>query len=737
MFDIPKEWGDPVTTPFDFVIVGAGAGGAPLACRLAERGYRVAVLEMGPDKPPTPSDAQVENTAVPLLHAEVTEDPRHALKFFVRHLADDAEGRTDPKWHTSPSPDDEGVFYPRAQGLGGCTVHNAMITVAGPSEDWDGIAEATGDESWRGERMRAYFQRVEKCHYNRPSPLGRLASWFGLGTGWEDDRHGTGGWLDTTVADLKPLLADKRLLKAVLNAVFGAFRAGIVGLTQFLRTAFTGRSMPALDPNHWQTMRTGGEGLVRIPLAITPTGERSGPRERFNEVRKAVGDRLTLLSGVFVTELAFRGDPPDIEVIGVKVLPREHVYQADPNAKEVKKGWEAGVRTVCAKAEVILCGGAFNTPQLLMLSGIGPGDHLKQFDIPVRANRPGVGGNLQDRYEVPVVATVKDGFRSVTGLSTTSRGPAAANDQHLQRWKATAGRSAAERGPYATNGGLLGLFKRSTQEDQVPDLFIFALAGYFPGYHVGYSKPAAFANTLSIADAAKTLPQKQQEAQDTAAAAEPKKTITWLILKARTRHFGGTVRLQSDSPFRRPAVHFRSFPGGATDPDVLALLDGVKCVTDFLTRGEAVKWIDSHSLPGADAPPFNGDKNRWVRAVAWGHHASGTCRIGGDVDLAAVLDSRFRVRGVRRLRVVDASCFPRIPGVFIVTNVYMIAEKAADVLTEDHPPENPTEAARKALAANPVLRSAPEYEERRVYPTELEAAEAEMIRKRREQSGIA
>jgi len=73
----------------------------------------------------------------------------------------------------------------------------------------------------------------------------------------------------------------------------------------------------------------------------------------------------------------------------------------------------------------------------------------------------------------------------------------------------------------------------------------------------------------------------------------------------------------------------------------------------------------------------------FVRNEAWGHHASCTCPMGPDGDRAAVLDSRFRVRGTAGLRVVDASIFPRIPGFFIVVPIYMASEKAVDVLLED------------------------------------------------------
>jgi choline dehydrogenase len=77
------------------------------------------------------------------------------------------------------------------------------------------------------------------------------------------------------------------------------------------------------------------------------------------------------------------------------------------------------------------------------------------------------------------------------------------------------------------------------------------------------------------------------------------------------------------------------------------------------------------------------DLGRFVKASAWGHHACGTCKIGNDNDKLAVLDSQFRVRKTKGLRVVDASVFPRIPGFFILSAIYMIAEKASDAILDD------------------------------------------------------
>jgi choline dehydrogenase len=628
-----------------------------------------------------------------------------------------------------------------------------MITVCGASEDWDEIAEATGDESWRGERMRPYFQRLERCHYDRPSLWARLKGMLGFGTGWENGRHGHRGWLDTTLSDLRFVKRDRRLLRVVLGAAFAALRAGVVRPTELLRSLIGGRVFPSLDPNHWETMRQGEVGLKRIPCAVTPTGERSGPRARLLALKDhpTHGRRLHLLTGVFVTEVVLEKKGEQWQAAGIKCLPREHLYEADPKSAPPPEDWRERQVTLRCRHEIILCGGTFNTPQLLMLSGIGPEDHLRDHGIDVRVNLPGVGKNLQDRYEVPIIATVTDRFRSLDGLGLSSK----RLDPELERWRQDAGKPAFNRGLYATNGGLISILIRSGQEDLSPDLYIFALAGNFPGYFVHWSTPGSLIGMRRPGppDGATADPfGLWTDAPPDQVASAPRRKLTWLVLKARTRHHDGEVRLQSRLPFRRPEINFRSFPrapdaeldptdpGGpfpvSEDQDLEALHQGVQFVRGIVETGQKHGTIESVEWPGFEA--FNGNIRKWIKHTAWGHHACGTCRIGSDKDTDAVLDSRFRVRGVARLRVVDASIFPRIPGFFLVTNVYMIAEKAADVLTEDHPIEGaalPPEVS-EARRLDPVLPSSAAFGARRVYPGKMEAAEADLIAARRTAAGL-
>jgi choline dehydrogenase len=184
--------------------------------------------------------------------------------------------------------------------------------------------------------------------------------------------------------------------------------------------------------------------------------------------------------------------------------------------------------------------------------------------------------------------------------------------------------------------------------------------GAFTGYYTGWSEDAV---------------------------AAPYDKWTWLLLKAHAR-FRGQVTLRSNQPLDPPAIDFKYFERdgqGAYTPDTLkdlqAMRDGVRLVNKLLV-GSTELQLHPDIMKGVDLQTDNGIDS-FVQDRAWGHHASCTCKIGGDKDPHAVLDSSFRVRGVKGLRVVDASVFPKIPGFFVVMPIYMIAEKAADVILAD------------------------------------------------------
>jgi choline dehydrogenase-like flavoprotein len=150
-----------------------------------------------------------------------------------------------------------------------------------------------------------------------------------------------------------------------------------------------------------------------------------------------------------------------------------------------------------------------------------------------------------------------------------------------------------------------------------------------------------------------------------------------VILKAHTRNRKGQVTLRSADPRDTPRINFHYFEEGG-DEDLEAVVDGIQFVRNLTAKLQEQELIVTEEIPGKDVQSVE-DLKTFVRSQAWGHHASCTCAIGSREE-GGVLDTNFRVHGTRGLRVVDASVFPRIPGFFIVSSIYMIGEKAADVI---------------------------------------------------------
>ncbi|WP_406739068.1 GMC oxidoreductase [Streptomyces sp. NBC_00853] len=625
----------PAETGFDFVVVGAGAGGGPLAANLAASGMRVLLLDAG-------GAEENDNYLVPAFHADASEDPVQRWDYFVRHYADEQQHQRDSKLVPG-----EGILYPRAGTVGGCTAHHALITVYPYNRDWDDIARETADASWHSTAMRRYFERLERCTY-RPRPkeppanrlLAALLRLFPLrfvtARYRNDSRHGFDGWLPTDLADPELVIHDEQLLKVILSAA------------QDTLADFIGRPLSLLeglgsfvDPNDWRVQTEGLQGLWQIPIS-TADGRRSAARERVRAVQRSHPDNLVVRTHSLVTRVVLDEDGA---AIGVDYVDRPHAYRADPGTQG---GRALPVpRRVLAAREVVLAAGAFNTPQLLMLSGIGPREELERHGIAVRVPLQGVGANLQDRYEIGVVSQMDREFPVIGDCDFHAPEPGAEPDACYRAWQ-------LGDGVYTTNGAVVGITRKSRPSLDAPDLFIFGGPFDFRGYYPGYSRDLT----------------------------RNRDRFTWVILKSRTHNTNGRVQLRSADPRDTPLVNFHYFTEGTDEQgeDLEAMASAVKFVRSMNRSAGSV--ISTELWPGEQVGDTESVR-RFLQDEAWGHHASCSCKMGRADDPSAVVDSHFRVRGVNRLRIVDASIFPRIPGFFIAVPIYMISEKASDVILGD------------------------------------------------------
>ncbi|RBY76233.1 choline dehydrogenase [Blastococcus sp. TF02-09] len=294
-------------------------------------------------------------------------------------------------------------------------------------------------------------------------------------------------------------------------------------------------------------------------------------------------------------------------------------------ATGVEYRWNGALHTARAAAEVVLSGGAVNTPQLLMLSGIGPADHLREVGVDVVHDLPGVGAGLQDHPLVPVVWNTRSG-RSLSRAETPSG---------YARW------FGARRGPLTSNLAEAGLFTRSRPDLAEPDLqFHFLPVKFWKQAEVDPDVDA-FTSAIVLVDV----------------------------------HSRGAVRLRSADPTWAPSID----AGYLTDErDLDALVSGVEQAREIAAVGPLASYLADEWSPGAAVTGRDALRATVRETLESLYHPVSSCRMG--TDELAVVDSALRVHGIAGLRVADASVMPTLVRGNTNAPTIMIAERAADLI---------------------------------------------------------
>jgi choline dehydrogenase len=291
------------------------------------------------------------------------------------------------------------------------------------------------------------------------------------------------------------------------------------------------------------------------------------------------------------------------------------------------------LETARARREIILCGGAVNSPQLLLLSGIGPQDQLAEFGIPIVHHLPGVGESMQDHYSAPI--------------KLKCRQPITVNDVMLspaRKVKAGLEYLLFRKGALATISGPAALFARTRPEVASPDI------------------------KCSIAPFSADRPQDNLH---------PWSGFTLIAYQLRPES-RGRIRLKSGDPAAAPAVYPNYL---ATETDQRTLVEGLKILRRILARPEMAPFVAAEFQPG---PQVQSDDALLDYARRYGgtvFHPTSTCKMGGDA--MAVVDSELRVHGIAGLRVADASIMPTVISGNTNAAAIMIGEKCADLVRQE------------------------------------------------------
>jgi choline dehydrogenase-like flavoprotein len=326
-------------------------------------------------------------------------------------------------------------------------------------------------------------------------------------------------------------------------------------------------------------------------------------------------------------------DRPNLKVFADTFV--ERVNFQGTRAVGVMVHQEGGKKSLLATTEIVLAAGTVNSPQLLMLSGIGPAAHLRQHGINVIADVPGVGANLQDHPTVSVAMS----------------NPSA--ESYALSWRSAPRVALAPLRYLLGRGGMLASNA--------------AEAGGFLCSRTGLTRPdLQMTFMVGLKDNPRTLPRRHGFVLHVA------------VLRPSTR---GRLELGSADPAARPRMHPHFLESRV---DIDALIAGLKEARRIISMPAFVPYSGAELSPGPDVVS-DVDLEAFVRAnVATTYHPVGTCKMGPQPDSMAVVDSRLRVHGITGLRIADASIMPNIIGGNTSAPSMMIGERAAEFIAQDY-----------------------------------------------------
>ncbi|EXJ94472.1 hypothetical protein A1O1_02868 [Capronia coronata CBS 617.96] len=540
---------------YDFIIVGAGASGCPIASRLARSAAKPSVLLL---------EAGTPTGRVEYLSA----DQRFAVASNVSSF---------PNWGYKTTPQNQlagqEVDYSRGKGLGGTTCINYCGWLVGPSDDYNQWARLVGDQDFAWANAKRCLDKVTHLHPQIPRP--ELKRYIDP----DIKDHSDSGVIDLTYGG--PWIPD------IENIFIAAEQVGIS----------TNKDVNSGNP---------------IGLGMGTVCCIDGKRITAAKYLEDPPSNLTIVTGALVAKVLLEG-------------------------KKARGLLTDDGRVFSARCEVIISGGALNSPQLLLLSGIGPRDELEKHDIPVQHELNMVGKNLEDHCFSSVGVVVKHGPEYHETGTPLCPSPMA----FLQS-------PAALRSPeYAR------LPSHVQKHLETPTV---------PHFEIATHSPPAFLNYIP----------------------EPEVSFVGAICLLDNPQSRGSVRLRSASPNDAPIID----PKFLTNPyDRRVMIDGVRQTLRLLTAPVFAQKLLKVLGPADDSDEAIWEHIRTHFGSSW--HMASTVRMGTSSDTDCV-DSNFKVFGIEGLRVVDMSVCPFVPNNHCQSTAYVLGEIAAEKLIKQYNLDTPS-----------------------------------------------
>lgn len=625
----------------DYIIVGAGGAGSVLAARLAQKlpNSKILVLELGSDN--TNNDVITNPGAAALLwNNPAGPIPSPSCLDF----------KIVPQVKRS-------YTYPRGSGAGGSTNHHALVDGRGSYKIYDRIAHIVNDKTWSAKNVWKYFKKMES--YNCPT---------------DSKFHGKDGWLQITHpkvgSDLQKqfILTVNKTLNVPIREDFSADPHCVAGI---------GRSDQQVDKN-------GNRSYAFKDLLAPMLGTSNDPKEYKSNVK--------VLFNVLVTKVMLKPvNEQNIkyQAVGVEAFDSNDRSYAVDCTKE-KSFKNTPVIKFMARKEVILCGGAINTPQLLMLSGIGP-----QLYTPgcskMLLDMPGVGSDLMDHHECAITFEV---------------------DPQKHVWPAQAASLIKQIDSTGKNSEMKKLLNQYADETELRDVGTKVMFDWYsglnaqgqlteiinnddPDLHVHSESGFFFDFDFMSKDPLPDGKQRMDYFGSQKDLTDLRVFHSYLIEVLKFGKTEGTIRLANNDPTAQPIIDLALY---RDDEACERMARGMLMIRKIVSHPDMKKYykLDQDGRPKEIFPGYHLDdvtklKEYLKRWSSFGHHIAGTAKMCDTtsqtqeeaIKKGGVIDSKLRVLGVGNLRVADLSIYPapELHGYNPSRGAYVIGEMATDIIT--------------------------------------------------------